>query len=97
MSKVNQVSSYNLLPHNILHDKEEGVEPPVGFGWEDHKQCKSYALIPPLEKSQTYLIWIMEEDGGATFQILVEVLEPPSNLIIDGTFEDEVLLRLGLS
>jgi len=39
----------------------------------------------------------MEEDGRATFQILVEVLEPPSDLIIDGTFEDEVLLRLGLS
>jgi len=39
----------------------------------------------------------MEEGGGGAFQILVEVLELPSYLIIDGTYEDEVLLKIDLS
>jgi hypothetical protein len=42
------------------------------------------------------MIWIVEEGGEGTFWVVVEVMEPPSIILIDGTFEDEVLLRIGV-
>jgi len=41
-----------------------------------------------------YLVWIEEKSSKGTPRVLVKEIEPPYDLIVIGTFEDEMLFQI---
>jgi hypothetical protein len=59
------------------------------------EDCRGSSFVSqnlPHEKSQASLVWIVEEGGVGIYRSMIEVVKPPYDLVIDGTFASEILL-----